>query len=89
MEIISISDTESGKLKVRPKPQRNARSFIGRIKPAGSEYGPSISFASSRDIVFGALAAGVKYTLQLAAIGGSTGQSDWSDPIEKIATWST
>ena len=32
------------------------------------------------------LVAGVKYTLQLAAIGGSNGQSDWSDPIEKIAT---
>jgi hypothetical protein len=86
VEIISISNAESGKLKVRPKPQRNVRSFVARIKPAGSEYGPSISFASSRDIIFGALVAGVKYTLQLAAIGGSNGQSDWSDLIEKIAT---
>jgi hypothetical protein len=44
------------------------------------------SFASCAKILFDGLTAGVKYTLQLAAIGGSNGQSDWSDPVEKMVT---
>lgn len=85
VEIVSITVPKSGTFKVRVKSQPNVRSFLGRIKAAGSEYGPSISFASSRKILFDGVIAGVKYTLQLCAIGGSTGQSDWSDPVEKMA----
>jgi hypothetical protein len=31
------------------------------------------------------LTAGVLYTLQLCAIGGSTGAGDWSDPVSHMA----
>jgi hypothetical protein len=31
------------------------------------------------------LTAGITYTLQLCAIGGSTGQGDWSDPVPHLA----
>ena len=34
-----------------------------------------MSFATSRNIVFEALVAEVKYALQVAAIGGSNGQT--------------
>jgi hypothetical protein len=84
VEVKSVNNAQSGALKVRVKSQPNVRSFMGRVKAAGSEYGPSISFASSRDILFQGLTAGLKYTLQLCAVGGSTGQSDWSDPVEKM-----
>ena len=85
VEVLQVTNPESGALKVRPKPQPNVRSYEGRIKAAGSEYGPSISFAGARKILFDGLIAGLKYTLQLRAIGGSTGKSDWSDPVEKMA----
>ena len=68
------------------KADPNSKSFVGRIKElGGSEFGPSISFKNSRSILFNGLTAGVTYVLELMAIGGSTGQSDWSDPATKMA----
>jgi hypothetical protein len=29
---------------------------------------------------------GTTYTVQFCALGGSTGQSDWSDPVTRMAT---
>jgi len=78
-QILAVETPQSGKLQARIRADRNARSFVGRIKQAnGSEYGPTISFASSRKIVFDGLTAGLTYVFQLCAIGGSTGQSDWT-----------
>ena len=51
----------------------------------GREFGPSISFKNSRSTIFNGLTAGLTYVLELMAIGGSTGQSDWSDPATKMA----
>lgn len=71
---------------MRIKADANAKTFVGRIKQAnGSEFGPSISFKNSRSILFKGLTAGVTYVMELCAIGGSTGQSDWSDPVTKMA----
>jgi hypothetical protein len=84
-DVVAVETPKSGELKVRVRRQANARAYEGRIKAAGSEFGPSISFASSKRLLFNGLTAGVKYTLQLCAVGGSTGRSDWSDPIEKMA----
>ena len=78
VEVTSVYPAQSGELKVQVKTQRNVKAYEGRIKAAGSEFGPSISFASSRAILFKGLTAGVNYTLQLCAIGGTTGRSDWS-----------
>lgn len=80
-QILSVDNTQTGKLIPRVKADANSRSFVGRIKEAnGSEFGPSISFKSTRAIMFSGLKAGVNYVFELCAIGGSTGQSDWSDP---------
>ena len=85
VEVIAVENAQSGELKARVKRQENVRAYEGRIKAAGSEFGPNISFASSKKILFAGLTAGVTYTLQLCALGGSTGKSDWSDPISKMA----
>jgi len=85
-EILHVEHGQSGQLRPRVKAQRNVKSYVGRIKEAnGSEFGPNLSFASSRKIVFGGLKAGVTYVVQLMAIGGSNGQSDWSEPATKMA----
>ena len=80
-QILAVETPQSGELKARIKADPNSRSFVGRIKPAnGSEFGPSISFQNSKKIIFDGLTVGVKYVFELCAIGGSTGQSDWSTP---------
>jgi hypothetical protein len=85
VEVIAVDPGQSGELKARVKAQKNVRAYEGRIKAAGGEFGPSISFASSKAILFKGLTAGITYTLQLCALGGSTGKSDWSDPVSKMA----
>ncbi len=85
-QIIAVEARQSGELQARIRADRNAKSFVGRIKAAnGSEFGPTISFANSRKIIFDGLSAGVNYVFELMAIGGSTGQSDWSTPGEGMA----
>lgn len=84
--IVNVEYGDNGQLRPRVKAQANVRSYVGRIKEAsGGEFGPNISFASSRAILFAGLKAGVTYVMQVCAIGGSTGQSDWSEPASKMA----
>lgn len=85
LEVVGVENARSGELRVKVRPQPNTKAYEGRLKAAGSEFGPSVSFASSRAILFKGLTAGVNYTLQLCAIGGSTGRGDWSDPVTKMA----
>ena len=61
------------------KADPNTKSFVGRIKPVGGEFGPTITFQNSKKILFAGLTAGVSYIIQLCAIGGSNGQSDWTE----------
>ncbi len=85
-EIKAVEYGQSGEVKVRIKADRNARSFQGRYKEAtAGEFGPVVSFASSRKILFAGLKAGVTYVFELCAVGGSTGQSDWTEPFTKMA----
>ncbi len=67
------------------KTDKNTKSLVGRIKPVGGEFGPAISFASTRELIFGGLTAGVTYVFQLMAVGGSSGESNWSDPGQGMA----
>jgi hypothetical protein len=85
-QVLAVEHGQAGEIKVRIKADANAKTFVGRIKQAnGSEFGPSISFKNSRSILFKGLTAGATYVMELCAIGGSTGQSDWSDPVTKMA----
>jgi hypothetical protein len=84
--VLSADHGQSGEIKLRVVADPNVRSFVGRIKKAtDGDFGPTLSFQSSRAILFQGLSAGVTYVMQLCAIGGSTGKSDWSDPVSKMA----
>jgi len=63
----------------------NRKAIQGRVKATGGEFGPVITFKNSRHILFKGLTAGTTYVMQLCGLGGSTGQSDWSDPVTKVA----
>src|SRR5947208_2191792 len=82
---VALDNGQTGGLTVRLDPIANAKGFDGRIKSGTGEYGPSISFQNSKSIFFKGLTAGITYTLQLCAIGGSTGAGDWSDPVSHMA----
>jgi hypothetical protein len=83
--IIGVENGQAGQLRLRVTGDSNRRAIQGRIKPVGSaEFGPVITFQGSRSIVFDALSAGVSYVMQLIGLGGSTGQSDWSESVTKM-----
>ena len=85
-EIIAVEYGQTGEIKVRVKGDPNRRAIQGRIKnAAGGEFGPLITFKSSKEIIFDSLTSGVTYVMQLIGLGGSTGLSDWSEPVSKIA----
>ncbi|MBA3961752.1 MAG: hypothetical protein H0X40_07615 [Chthoniobacterales bacterium] len=82
-EVVAIETPQAAQLKLRVRSDRNTKSFVGRIKKAtDGDYGPTVSFASSRKVIFTGLLGGVTYVMQLMVIGGTTGQSDWSDPVQ-------
>lgn len=85
VQIVGVENGQVGELKVRINPVANAKGFDGRIKSATGEFGPTISFQNSKSILFKGLAAGITYTLQLCAVGGSSGSGDWSDPVSHMA----
>jgi hypothetical protein len=58
--------------------------YEGRAKQDG-DWMPSVFSGSSKQIIFNGLTPGKTYTIQVRALGGSTGQSDWSDPSSHMA----
>jgi len=85
-EILDASYGQAGEIKLRVTGDPNRKAIQGRIKAAtGGEFGPVITFKNSRNILFKGLTAGTTYVMQLCGLGGSTGQSDWSAPVNKIA----
>jgi chitodextrinase len=64
----------------------NARAYEVRHYTTPNTFQPGGTFTQARRIVVDALTPGTTYTFQVRAIGGSTGYSDWSDPISHMAT---
>jgi hypothetical protein len=85
-QIVAVDYGQSGQFKLRVAGDPNRRALQGRIKKVGdTEFGPVVTFRNSKAILFDGVIAGVAYVMQLVGIGGSTGKSDWSDPVSKIA----
>ena len=61
-----------------------AVSYEGRIKGDDGVWSAGVYTGDSQDIIFNGLTPGKTYTVQVRALGGSTGQSDWSDPSSHI-----
>jgi hypothetical protein len=80
-----LSNGPSGQLIARVSPIKNTRLYEGRIKGPTGDWTPSVFTGDSRHIIFDGLTPGTNYTVQVRALGGSTGQSDWSDPSSHMA----
>lgn len=74
----------TGQLKVRVDPIPNAKNYEPQhalIGPGGT-LGPWVGgglFSNSQQLLLTGLAPGAEYMVQVRAIGGSTGYSDWSN----------
>jgi hypothetical protein len=84
-EIVGVDYGQAGEFRVRLTGDPNRKAIQGRIKPLGGEFGPVISFRSAKQILFAGLTAGTTYVMQFCGLGGSTGKSDWSEPVSKMA----
>lgn len=89
LEVPSIRDImngNSGQLLVRVGPVKNAKAYEVRyaLSPLGGTPGAWQSgglFTNSRSMPVNGLTPGSNYSFQVRAIGGSTGYSDWSNPV--------
>ena len=88
--IKTIKPGMSGQLLVTVTAVKNRKTFESRIAliGAGGVPGPwqdNGLFSNSRAIPFDGLTPGSTYMVQVRAVGGSTGHSDWSDPVSHMA----
>jgi hypothetical protein len=82
---LAIKNGASGQLVASVTPVKNTSMYEGRIKLSDGDWMPSVFTGDSRHITFDGLTPGKNYTAQVRALGGSTGQSDWSDPSSHMA----
>jgi hypothetical protein len=88
-----ISRVENGvstQLLVTVKPVATARCYEMRYAVIASgglpgPYQPAGLFTSSRAMPLNNLTPGTSYQIQVRAVGGSTGYSDWSDPSSHMS----
>ena len=76
-----IENVGTGRLKLVIGPVANARVFEAQRKDGTGDWQSAGLFQNSRGIVVTGLTPGTNYTFQVRAVGGSTGQSDWSNPV--------
>jgi hypothetical protein len=77
---LRLKHGSSGQLIARVDPVKNTSMYEGRIKGDDGVWSAGVYTGDSQHIIFNGLTPGKTYTVQVRALGGSTGQSDWSDP---------
>jgi hypothetical protein len=80
-----IANNMSTQLAMRLKPVPTARAYEVRMSYGTNGWQSVGVFTQARQIVVENLTPGTTYTLQARAVGGTTGYSDWSDPVSHMA----
>lgn len=84
--VVSILNEATTQLTVRLQPVNNAAAYQVRMSAnGGAAWQPTVDSTQARRIVLSNLTPGTVYTVQSRAVGGSTGYSDWSDPVSHMA----
>lgn len=87
--IIKVENGISGQILIKVTAINNARCYELRYAVVtGGTVGPWQNggmFTSSRALILNNLTPGTTYEMQVRAIGGSTGYSDWSDPSQHMS----
>jgi len=83
--ITSLVNSYSGMLILNIEPMLNARSYEVQLKNGGN-WALVGTFAHARRILLQSLTPGESYSVQIRAVGGTNGYSDWSDVATRIVT---
>ena len=81
---LTIDNGNSTQLIAHLPPVTNARSYQVQVMTSDGKVVATVVSTQARNIVIPNLKPGVIYTLQGQAVGGSTGFSDWSDPVSHM-----
>lgn len=84
--VLKIENTETTQLALRVSPVPNAKAYEVRKMNGTGGWLPATIGTKSRRLDVDGLVPGLIYQLQVRAIGGSTGFSNWSDPVSHMAT---
>jgi multidrug efflux pump subunit AcrA (membrane-fusion protein) len=82
--IVEIDNGMSTQLVVRLQGVDNARAYEVQVKNGTGGWVPAGVFTQARGIVVSGLTPGNTYSVQTRGVGGSTGYSDWSDPVSHM-----
>ena len=83
--IVDILNEMSTQLVVRGRPVANARAYEAQVRNGTGGFVPAGTFTKVSRMIVTGLVPGQTYTVQIRAVGGSTGYSDWSDPVSHMA----
>ena len=87
--ILDIDTGNSGELMLKITPIARAKCYEVRCAAVGAGNTPGSwqaagSFNAARSLKVSGLIPGTTYVCQVRAIGGSTGYSDWSNPVSRM-----
>jgi hypothetical protein len=82
--ITSIENGVSGQLIAHLSPVDNAHLYQVQVMTADGKVVATINSTQARSVQIPGLTPGTIYTVQACALGGTTGQSDWSDPVSHM-----
>ncbi|MGC3961185.1 MAG: fibronectin type III domain-containing protein [Verrucomicrobiota bacterium] len=83
--VLDIDNFASTQLMVKLAAIANARSYEVRVRVGTQDWRNAGVFTKARGMLLEGLLPGQMYEIQVRAVGGSTGYSDWSDPIMHMA----
>lgn len=84
--VTNIDNFATTQLMIKMIPVANARSYEFRTRVGSGDWKNAGIYTKARNVLIGDLTPGATYDLQARAVGGSTGYSDWSDPVSHMAT---
>ena len=80
-DIAALENENAAEMVLRLQPMANAKAFEVQVRTGTGAWQAAGIFTQARKIVLENLVSGSVYEVQARAIGGSTGYSDWSDPM--------
>jgi hypothetical protein len=82
--IVGIDNNTSTQLDVHVSPIANAYVYEVQTSITGTDWKTAKFSTQARTIILTGLTTGTVYQVRVRALGGSTGQSDWSTPSSSI-----
>ncbi len=81
-----VDNYQTTQLLLRVAPVTNAKAYEVQLTNGSNPPVDAGTFTQARRIILPGLTPGMTYAVRVRAVGGSSGYSEWSDPVSHIAT---